>query len=136
MTDRSRVGAAGRRKGHDEERRLARWFTDHNVFGGTVITTRNRLKGAGRQAELGGDFCYEDGAALPWVIDAKTSPLTPANVDKWLDKLYQDAQGRRAVLIVKQPNKPIGLSWVVQRTAGTTHFMWLDEWAWAVRQRD
>ena len=116
------------------EQDLARYLS--NVWGRKVITTRNRLKGAGRQAELGGDFCFEDGSHLPYVIDAKArGSMARSAVRNELAKLHKDAQGRRAVLIWKREHYPLGQCWVIEDGPHGPVWMWLDDWAGKVKER-
>ncbi|MEU5847456.1 hypothetical protein [Saccharopolyspora shandongensis] len=110
VIDRSRLGRANRRRGHDAERAVARWLRD-NGFTGTERAVRTGYATSERQVADPGDLTGTPGIA--WQV----KDTERESVDVWLRELDEQTTTARA---------EIGL--LVHRRRGTADpGQW---WAW------
>lgn len=115
---------ASRDRGNRIEVLFARWFTDHDTFGGKVVTTRSVMTGVRR----GDDLCYADGTPLPVSIEVKGARQAQPD-PAWLVQAEANAGGRPYVVVWRPQDGPVGRSWVLSpELDGGWSMRWLDQW--------
>ena len=96
--DRSRLGRANRRKGHDAERALAKWLRD-NGWPGAERAVRAGYAGTTRSIADPGDITGTPG--LVWQV----KDCAREQIDTWLDETDQQRQNANAnygLLVVRR----------------------------------
>ena len=114
---------ASRARGNRTELVVAKFLTDHDVFGGKVITTRQAMAGVRR----GDDLCFKDGTPLPVSIEVKGTRQQQPD-PAWLVQAATNAQGRPWVVIWRPQDGPVGRSWVIEGTPDDFTLRWLGQW--------